>query len=39
MFFEKGRIVADGPVDEIVERFQWVPGTTSGGEAGIQPAE
>jgi cobalt/nickel transport system ATP-binding protein len=39
VFFEKGRIAADGPVDEIVKRFQWVPGTTSGGETEIQPAE
>ena len=30
VFFEKGRIVADGPVDEVVERFQWVPGTAPG---------
>ncbi len=38
VFFEKGRIVADGPIDEIVDRFQWVPGTTSGEAAGPQPA-
>lgn len=39
VFFDQGRIVADGPVDELVGRFHWVPGTSSGGEAEIQPAE
>jgi cobalt/nickel transport system ATP-binding protein len=34
VFFEKGRIAADGPVDEVVERFQWVPGTASGSATG-----
>lgn len=24
VFFEKGKLVADGPVDEIVQRFDWV---------------
>jgi len=39
VFFEKGRIVADGSVEEIVARFQWVSGTPSGGPAGSQPTE
>jgi len=24
VFFEKGKLVADGPVDEIVQRFNWI---------------
>ena len=24
VFFEKGKLVADGPVDEIVQRFDWI---------------
>lgn len=39
VFFEKGRIVADGPVDEVVERFQWVPGTASGSATGTGSGE
>ena len=35
---DTARIAADGPIDEIVDRFQWVPGTTSGEAAGPQPA-
>ncbi len=30
VFFDKGKITGDGPVDEIVERFQWVPRTLTG---------
>ncbi len=38
-FFDKGRIVADGPVEEIVERFQWVPRTLSGSALTTGQAE
>jgi cobalt/nickel transport system ATP-binding protein len=27
VFFERGKIVGNGPVDEILERFQWAPRT------------
>jgi len=29
-FFDKGKIVVDGPVEEIVERFHWIPRILSG---------
>jgi cobalt/nickel transport system ATP-binding protein len=39
VFFEKGRIVADGPVDEVVERFQWIPGTAPASATGTGSGE
>ena len=39
VFFDKGRIVADGPVERIVDRFQWIPETASGSTARAQRAE
>lgn len=38
-FFERGRIVAEGSVEEIVERFQWIPRTLPEREFTSQPAE
>lgn len=39
VFFHKGKIIADGPVEEIVERFQWDPHPASRGPAEPQPAK
>jgi cobalt/nickel transport system ATP-binding protein len=39
VFFDKGRIVADGPVERIVDRFEWVPETASGSAVRAQRAE
>lgn len=39
VFFEKGRIAADGPVGEIVARFQWVPGPSPGSTVEIGRTE
>ena len=39
VFFDKGRIVADGPVERIVDRFEWVPETASGSTARARRAE
>jgi cobalt/nickel transport system ATP-binding protein len=32
VFFERGRVIADGPVAEIVERFHWYPSASNATE-------
>jgi energy-coupling factor transporter ATP-binding protein EcfA2 len=39
VFFEKGRIVADGPVEVITERYKWVPETAFGDAVRTQRPE
>jgi energy-coupling factor transporter ATP-binding protein EcfA2 len=39
VFFDKGRITGDGPVSELVERFQWMPRTLAGAALPAEKAE